>query len=136
MAGYVSVNLRYEVTQTRLTFCLPRPPPCRFVFVTPGYVNKGALLSCSALLRNLFRIRNLILPGALLALDQSAHLQISTLINTTVSPGFSIFFLRFFCTFCNIQRVSMTYFLYNLCPNVGTSKGESKVRRSWHTCSL
>lgn len=98
MAGYVSVNLHYEVTQTRLTFCLPGPPPCRFVFVIPTYVNKGALLFCSALLQNLFRIRNLILPRALLALDQSAHLQISEQINTVVLWA-SAFFLSFFFSF-------------------------------------
>jgi len=96
MAGYVSVNLHYEVTQTWLTFCLPEPPPCRFVFVIPPYVNKGALLFCSALLENLFRIRNLILPRALLALDQSAHLQISEQINTTVLRGSAVFFFFFF----------------------------------------
>lgn len=109
MAGYVSVNLHYEVTQTRLTFCLPGPPPCRFVFVIPTYVNKGALLFCSALLQNLFRIRNLILPRALLALDQSAHLQISEQINTAVLWA-SAFFLSlsfFFFTSCNLQRTTV-----------------------------
>lgn len=101
MASYVSINLHYEVTQTRLTFCLPRSPPCRFVFVIPAYVNKGALLFCSALPQNLFRIRNLILPRALLALDQSAHLQISEQINTAVLRASAFF------TFCNLQRTSM-----------------------------
>lgn len=84
MAGYDSIYVHYEVTQMRLTFCLLGSPPCRFVFVIPAYVNKGALLFCSALPQNLFRIRNLILPRALLALDQSAHLQISEQINTAV----------------------------------------------------
>lgn len=101
MASYVSINLHYEVTQTRLTFCLPGSPPCRFVFVIAAYVNKGALLFCSALHQNLFRIRNLILPRALLALDQSAHLQISEQINTAVLRASALF------TFCNLQRTSM-----------------------------
>lgn len=101
MATYVSINLHYEVTQTRLTFCLAGSPPCRFVFVIPAYVNKGALLFCSALPQNLFRIRNLILPRALLALDQSAHLQISEQINTAVLWASALF------TFCNLQRTSM-----------------------------
>lgn len=101
MASYVSINLHYEVTQTRLTFFLPGSPPCRFVFVIPAYVNKGALLFCSALPQNLFRIRNLILPRALLALDQSAHLQISEQINTAVLRASAFF------TFCNLQRTSM-----------------------------
>lgn len=93
MASYVSINLHNEVTQTRLTFCLPGSPPCRFVFVIPAYVNKGALVFCSALPPNVFRIRNLILPRALLALDQSAHLQISEQINTAGSPGLSVFYI-------------------------------------------
>ena len=102
MASYVSINLHNEVTQTRLTFCLPGSPPCRFVFVIPAYVNKGALVFCSALPPNVFRIRNLILPRALLALDQSAHLQISEQINTAGFSGPQRFF-----TFCNLQRTSM-----------------------------
>lgn len=107
MAGYVSVNLHYEVTQTRLTFCLPGLPPRRFVFVIPTYVNKGALLFCSALLQNLFRIRNLILPRALLALDQSAHLQISEQINTVVLWASAFFLSFFFFTSCNLQRTTV-----------------------------
>lgn len=101
MAGYVSINLHYEVTQIALTFCLPWSPLRRLVFVIPTYVNKGALLFCSALPQNLFRIRNLILPRALLALDQSAHLQISEQINTAV------FWASAFFIFCNLQRTSM-----------------------------
>lgn len=101
MASYVSINLHNEVTQTRLTFCLPGLPPCHFVFVIPAYVNKGALVFCSALPQNLFRIRNLILPQALLALDQSAHLQICEQINPTVLLASAFF------TYCNLQRTSM-----------------------------
>lgn len=102
MASYVSINLHYEVTQTRLTFRPPGSPPCRFVFAIPAYVNKGALLFCSALHQNLFRIRNLILPPALLALDQSAHLQISEQINTAVLRASALFL---HCAIC--QRPSM-----------------------------
>lgn len=124
MAGYVSVNLHYEVTQTRLTFCLPGPPPRRFVFVIPTYVNKGALLFCSVLLQNLFRIRNLILPRALLALDQSAHLQISEQINTVVLWA-SAFFLSFFFLFYILQFAEnhCALFLSHHRPNGGTSGG-------------
>lgn len=93
MARYVSINLHYEVTQTRLTFRLPGWPPCRFVFVRPAYVNEGALLFCSALPQNLFRIRNLILPRALHALDQSAHLQIWAQINAAVLRASVLFYM-------------------------------------------
>lgn len=65
------------------------------VYVIPAYVNKAALLFCSALPQNLFRIRNLILLRALLALDQSAHLQIEMQINTAILrflPFFKFFF--------------------------------------------
>lgn len=137
MAGYVSVNLHYEVTQTRLTFCLPGLPPRRFVFVIPTYVNKGALLFCSALLQNLFRIRNLILPRALLALDQSAHLQISEQINTVILWA-SAFFLSFFFLFYILQFAEnhCALFLSHHRPNGGTSGGwvGGEVRRRWHTC--
>lgn len=125
MAGYVSINLHYEVTQTRLTFCLPGSPPCRFVFVIPAYVNKGALLFCSALPQNLFRIRNLILPRALLALDQSAHLQISEQINTAVLWASAFF------TFCNLQRTSMLCSCH-ITGRMGEQMGG--MRRRWHTC--
>lgn len=104
MASYVSINLHYEVTQTRLTFCQPGSPSCRFLFVIEAYVNRGALLFCSALHQNLFRIRNLILPRALLASDQSAHLQISEQINLAIFRASALF------TFCNFQRTSA------LCP--------------------
>lgn len=92
MASYVSINLHNEFTQTRLAFCPPGLPPCRFVFVIPGYVKRGAQVSCSALPQNVFRIRNLILPRALLALDQSAHLQISEQINAAVLQASAFFF--------------------------------------------
>ena len=123
---YVSVNPHYEVTQTWLTFCLPEPPPCRFVFVIPPYVNKGALLFCSALLENLFRIRNLILPRALLALDQSAHLQISEQINTTVLRGSAVFFFFFF-GILQFAESQYTVFLSHRRLNVGTSGGSEEA---------
>ncbi len=125
MAIYASINLHYGVTQTRLTFCLPGSPPCRFVFVIPAYVNKGALLFCSALPQNLFRIRNLILPRALLALDQSAHLQISEQINTAVLQASALF------TFCNLQRTSMLCSCHITGRIGGASRG---ARRRLHTC--
>lgn len=96
MAGYVGVNLRYEVTQTRLTFL---PDWTASLSLCVCDVNKGALLLllfspfCSALLENLFRIRNLILPKAPLTLDQSAHLQISEQINTSVLQVSEFFFI-------------------------------------------
>lgn len=138
MAGYVSINLHYEVTQIALTFCLPGSPPCRLVFVIPTYVNRGALLFCSALPQNLFRIRNLILPWALLALDQSAHLQISEQINTAVFWASAIFFyfwllLLFFYSILQFAGDQYALFLSHPSPNGGTNWGEV-VRRCWHTC--
>lgn len=121
MAGYVSINLHYEVTQTRLTFQMPS---CHFVFVIPVYVNKGALLFCSALPQNLFRIRNLILPQALLALDQSAHLQISEQINTAVLQASAFFYsVQFAATSVQCS-----------CHFTGRMGDEWVMRRCWHTC--
>lgn len=93
MARYVRINLHYEVTQTRLTFCLPGRPPCHFLFGRPAYVNKGALLFCSALHQNLFRIRKLVSPRALHALDQPAHLQIWPQINAAVLWASALFYM-------------------------------------------
>lgn len=67
------------------------------MFVRPAYVNKGALLFCSAAHQNLFRIRNLILPRALHALDQSAHLQIWAQINAAVLWASALFLHRAIC---------------------------------------
>lgn len=128
MASYVSINLHYEVTQTRLTFCLPGSPPRRFVFVIPAYVNTGALLFCSALHQNLFRIRNLILPRALLALDQSAHLQISEQINTAVLWASAAFYI---VQFAETQNA---LFLSHHRPSRGWGDGGTGLRRRLHTC--
>lgn len=126
MASYVSIHLHNEVTQTRLTFCLAGSPPCRFVFVIPAYVNEGALVFCSALPQNVFRIRNLILPRAGLGLDQSAHLQISEQINTTVLRASAFFLHSAICRepVCSVPVTSQAEW------------GEywGGVRRRWHTC--
>lgn len=113
MAGDVSSNLHYEVSQTR--------PPCRLVFVIPAHVNKGALLFCSALLQNLFRIRNLILPRALLALDQSAHLQIWEQINTFSGPQ------RFFFFVLQFAENQYALFLSHHSPN-GSGGGSAHLQ--------
>lgn len=123
MAGYVSINLHYEVTQTTLTFCLPGSPPCRLVFVIPTYVNKGALLFCSALPQNLFRIRNLILPRALLALDQSAHLQISKQINTAV------FWASAFFLYSAVCREPVCFVPVTSQPELGVGRWEASWGR-------
>lgn len=111
MASNVTITLRDEVAQTRLTFRQRRSSPCCRVFVWAAYVNKRGPLLCSALHQNLSRIRILILPWALLALrsvgwfaDPGTDKQCCSL-DLSAFFFFVLFFsLVLFCFFfCNVQ---------------------------------
>lgn len=100
--------------------CLDCLPVALCLWYQP-YVNKEALVFCSALPQNVFRIRNLILPRALLALDQSAHLQISEQINAAVLQPSAFF------TFCNLQGTSLLCSRHVTGRAGGTSEADAKT---------